>query len=200
MDAFESLIAMLLRHQGYWITPSFKVELTKEEKRSVGLASSPRWELDLIAYRGATNEVLVVECKSFLDSTGVVFRHGKFEPEKRYKLFSNPQLRSVVLNRLASQLQATQACGDAPNTKLCLAAGKIARKTDRAGLAQHFAANDWGLFDEEWIYRELKSASQKGYENDVAFVVSKLLLRREAREHPEAGMTKGPRERLNRGA
>jgi hypothetical protein len=52
MDAFESLIAMLLRHEGYWTTPSFKIELTKKEKVSIGKASSPRWELDLIAYKG----------------------------------------------------------------------------------------------------------------------------------------------------
>src|SRR5262245_43986030 len=58
MDAFESLISMLLRHQGYWTTPSFKVELTKEEKRNIGRTSSPRWELDLVAYKGSTNEVL----------------------------------------------------------------------------------------------------------------------------------------------
>jgi len=65
MDAFESLVAMLLRHDGYWTIPSFKVNLTKEEKRAIGRHSSPRWELDLIAYKGSTNEILAVECKSF---------------------------------------------------------------------------------------------------------------------------------------
>ena len=95
MDAFESLVSMLLRHQGYWTTSSFKVELTKEEKRQIGMPSSPRWELDLLAYKGSKNEVLAVECKSLLDSTGVVFRNGKFEPEKHYKLLSDPILRSV---------------------------------------------------------------------------------------------------------
>jgi hypothetical protein len=177
MDAFESLIAMLLRHQGYWTMPSFKVELTKEEKRSVGLPSSPRWELDLIAYKGSTNEVLVVECKSYIDSRGVMFRHGKFEPEERYKLFTNGGLRSVVLNRLALQLQATGSCAPSPAIRLCLAAGNIAANSDREGLARHFEANNWGLFDEAWVRRELRAAADKGYENDVAFVVSKLILR-----------------------
>jgi hypothetical protein len=54
MDAFESVIAMLLRREGYWIHPSFKVELTKEEKRQVGKHSTPRWEIDLIAYNALT--------------------------------------------------------------------------------------------------------------------------------------------------
>ena len=33
MDAFESVIAMLLQREGYWVYPRFKVQLTKEEKK-----------------------------------------------------------------------------------------------------------------------------------------------------------------------
>lgn len=177
MDAFEGLISMLLRHDGYWTTPSFKVDLTKEEKRRIRRASSPRWELDVVAYKGSTNEVLAVECKSFLDSTGVIFRNGTFEPERRYKLFTDDVLRSVVLERIAKQLQDTGACAPSPRVRLCLAAGKIARKSDRNGLLQHFASKGWLLFDLCWVRERLLKASQRGYENDVAFVVSKLLLR-----------------------
>jgi len=177
VDAFESLIAMLLRHKGYWVTPSFKVELTKEQKRAIGLPSSPRWELDLIAYQGATNQVLVVECKSFLDSPGVCFRNGRFEPEKRYKLFSNELLRSVVFGNLSNQLQINGTCAASPTIRLCLAAGKIASRSDRDALTRHFETNNWELFDDTWIRDELKASAEKGYENDVAFVVSKLLLR-----------------------
>jgi len=50
MNAFEALIALLLRRQGYWVQTSFKVKLTKAEKRRIGRPSSPRWELDLVAY------------------------------------------------------------------------------------------------------------------------------------------------------
>jgi hypothetical protein len=177
MDAFESLISMLLRHDGYWTTPSFKVELTKQEKRLIGRSSSPRWEIDLVAYKGSTNELLAVECKSFLDSTGVIFRNGSFEPTQRYKLFTDPTLRKVVLNRLRRQIVKTGACASAPTVRLCMAAGKIAGKTDRDDFAAHFAKMRWWLFDEEWIKTRLLAASKRGYENDVAFVVSKLLLR-----------------------
>src|SRR6266566_4927859 len=134
MDAFESLISMLLRHEGYWTTPNFKVKLTPADKKRIGRESSPRWELDLIAYKPSINEVLAVECKSLLDSTGVVFRNGKFEPEKHYKLFSETILRSVVLKRLVKQLQKSGACIGSPQVRLCLAMGKIATKTDRDGL------------------------------------------------------------------
>lgn len=80
MDAFESLVSMLLRHQGYWTTPSFKVELTKDEKVQIGRPSSPRWELDLIAYEASKNEVGAIECKSLLDSRGVHFLRGSILP------------------------------------------------------------------------------------------------------------------------
>jgi hypothetical protein len=33
----------------------------------------PAGEPDLLAYRGTENEVLVVKCKSYLDSRGVLF-------------------------------------------------------------------------------------------------------------------------------
>ncbi len=179
MDAFESLVSMLLRHQGYWTTPSFKVELTKAEKVKIDRESSPRWEIDLVAYKGSTNEVLAVECKSLLDSRGVTFRNGKFEPEERYKLFTDKILRSVVLKRLGKQLQETGACAKFPRIKLCLAIGKIASKSDPDDLERHFKRNRWLLFDPEWVRVQLRNAATRGYENDVAFVVSKLLLRRD---------------------
>lgn len=184
MDAFESLMSMLLRHNGYWTIPSFKVELTKSEKREINRFSSPRWEIDLVAYKGSTNEVLAVECKSFLDSRGVMFQAGEFKPPKRYKMFADSALRRVVLKRLAEQLVETGACADKPRVRLCLAAGKIAGGTDLIGLKSHFEANGWTLFDDAWIRTRLTTASERGYENDVAFVVSKLLLRKR-RAEPE---------------
>lgn len=186
MDAFESLVSMLLRHDGYWTIPSFKVKLTKEEKRAIGRHSSPRWELDLVAYKGSTNEVLAVECKSFLDSTGVTFRNGKFEPENRYKLFNDEVLRSVVFKRLAKQLVETGATAASPKVTLCLAIGKTANRSDAEGLKRHFCDKRWRLFDVEWLRERLRLASQGGYENDVAFVVSKILLRDKATFHAES--------------
>ena len=75
MDAFEDVVAGLLEREGYWIRRSFKVELTKAEKRRVDKASAPRWKIDLIAYKPSTSTILAVECKSFLNSMGV-FHHA----------------------------------------------------------------------------------------------------------------------------
>jgi hypothetical protein len=175
MDAFESLVAMFLKREGYWTSTSFKVELTRQEKIDIALPSCPRWEIDVLAYKGSTNELLAVECKSFLDSAGVTFRHGKFEPEKRYKLFVGERIWPVVKRRLKRQLFSRGACAKSPKVTLCLAAGHIANKSDRKGLEAHFASRGWRLLDENWLRERLDEASQSGYENDVAHVVAKLL-------------------------
>jgi hypothetical protein len=182
MDAFESLIAMLLRRDGYWTATSVRVELTKVEKIKNGRRSSPRWEIDIVAYRGSTNELLVVECKSFLDSTGVKFRNGKFESEERYKLFSNKLLRDTVLRRLKRQLVAKGSCPQNLKARLCMAAGHIAGVTDRKALLDHFKSHGWLLFDEEWILNKLSEAAATSFENDVAHVVAKLLIRQRKSE------------------
>ena len=176
MDAFEAVISMLLRHDGYWTTPSFKVELTKAEKVAIGRHSSPRWELDLVAYCAAKNEILIVECKSYLDSGGVLFRNGLFQTPNRYKLFTDDTLRNVVVDRMTAQLLERGSCRAKPKVTLCLAAGKFAGSNDLKGLRSHFKANHWQLFEPKWIHEGLRRAATKGYENDIAFVVSKLLL------------------------
>ena len=78
MDAFEQVVAEVLWREGYWVRTSVKVELTKEDKRAIQLPSSPRWELDVVAYRARDNHLKVVECKSYLDSPGVRLR--AFDP------------------------------------------------------------------------------------------------------------------------
>jgi hypothetical protein len=177
MDAFEALIAMLLRHDGYWVTPSYKVQLSKEEKVSIGRASSPRWEIDLLAYKPTTNEILAVECKSFLDSTGVVFRNGEFAQPKRYKLFAEDRIWPVVRQRLRAQLLEKKACLLDTTFTLALAIGNLAKKSDEAGLVSHFEHRGWHLFRRNWIVGRLKDAANQGYENDIAFIVAKLLKR-----------------------
>ncbi|MEX2092826.1 MAG: hypothetical protein WD971_09125 [Pirellulales bacterium] len=177
MDAFENLIAMLLRRDGYWTSTSFKVELTKEDKHAIERSSSPRWEIDVVAYKGSINELLAVECKSYLDSNGIKFRNDCFEPPTAYKMFSDPTLRKVVLNRLKRQLSSTGACAKNLKVKLCLAAGHIASVTKRDELKSYFEKHGWELFDEQWIFDQLEKAAKSGYENDVAHVVAKLITR-----------------------
>ena len=177
MDAFESVVAMLLRRDGYWVMSSFKVLLVTDEKRRIGRPTSPRWEIDLVAYKGSTNQLLAIECKSYLDSVGVIFRNSTFDIPARYKLFTEPKLRSVVLGRMATQLHESGACASKPKITLCLATGKIASRTDRDGMKRHFQDNGWLLFDDEWVRERLGNTANAGYENDVSYVVAKLLRR-----------------------
>jgi hypothetical protein len=180
MNAFEQLVSEILWMEGYWVRTSVKAELTKEEKRKIGLPSAPRWELDIVAYSGRENLLRVVECKSYIDSRGVAMRAFDGTDErfgKRFKLFANEALRRVVFERLSQQLAVSGACAPNPTVKLCLACGRIASDTDRKGLHRHFEQMGWELWDESWLRQKLKSMSERGYEDQVSAVVSKLLLR-----------------------
>lgn len=180
MDAFEQLVSEILWMEGYWVRTSVKVELTKEEKRQIGRPSSPRWELDIVAYSGRDNLLRVVECKSYLDSRGVIlnaFNGTDMKGAERYKLFSDATLRQVVFKRLQLQFAASGACLPDAEVRLCLACGRIASDLDRTGLHTHFADKGWELWDEPWLRERLKVMSGRSYENQVSAVVAKLLLR-----------------------
>lgn len=177
MDAFEQLVAEALFSQGYWVETSVKVILTKEEKEKIGRKSSPRWELDLVAYRPCDNEMLIVECKSFLDSTGVQWAELQdSHPSTRYKLFKEPVLREVVLNRLRLQMASQGRCSDDVKLRLGMAMGK-AKNGDEAVLRSHFELNGWLLLGPDWLRARLSELAGMSYSNQVSAIVSKLLLR-----------------------
>ena len=179
MDAFEKVIEQIIRQEGYWTRTSFKVELTKPEKVAIGRPSSPRWELDVVGYNAARNEIRIIECKSYLDSPGVHYQH--FNPAnkgaKRYKLFVEPRTREVVLRRLALQLTHQGLCAPNPKVKLALAAGKVSKgETEIKAL---FKRRGFIWYGPDWVRKKLEELSTTGYENEVASVVSKLLLRKQ---------------------
>jgi hypothetical protein len=178
MDSFEQVVATILDRAGYWVRTSVKVNLTREDKLAISRPSAPRWEIDVVAYGGRDNELLVVECKSYLDSAGVraaSFDGPKAAEETRYKLFSDETLRRVVLSRLETQLVEQGFCPPGTKARLCLAAGNI--HGDPAPLRAFFAANDWKLFERRWLISGLEALATESYENSIASVVAKLLLR-----------------------
>jgi hypothetical protein len=181
MDAFERVIATILEQDGYWVRSSFKVDLTKEEKRRIGKPTIPRPEIDLVAYRGQTNALFAVECKSYLDSTGVsmaAFDGSSATLANRFKLFCDDNWRAIVEARLIQQMESTGMSGRRPRVTWVLAAGKIASDQDREHLERHFLAKGWQLWDVEWIVSRLEGIADRGYENDVVSMVAKLLERR----------------------
>jgi hypothetical protein len=181
MNAFESVVAMVLRREGYWTQTSFKVELSKEQKRAIGRPSSPRWEIDLVAYRGRTNEVLAVECKSYLDSSGVGFDGVTLSPAGRYKLFTDEPLRETVLAQVRDQLFHSGACAASPKVTLCLAAGKLKYPKREHELKSYFDEKRWRFIGPAEIRGYLSKCVDASYEDDVAFVVAKILARAEGK-------------------
>jgi hypothetical protein len=175
MDAFEQVVSEILWNKGHWVWTSFKVELTSDDKRAIGRPTSPRWELDIVAYDAPKNIIHVVECKSYLDNPGLGMRWVTSD-RGRMKLFTEPTLRKVVFNRLKEQMVDEGRCRPNPEIKLALACGNT-KKQKREDLRVHFHTNGWTLLDEEWINNGLEEVSRGGYENKVSSVVAKLALR-----------------------
>ena len=183
MDAFRSLIVMLLERRGFWVRSGFKVNLTKLDKLSICHPTCPRWEIDIVAYKGAANELWLVECKSQLDSWGVKFSSFTKEGPNGYRFFTDANLRRVVTNRVVAQLEETGSCQSTPTTTLCLATGKIRNEADRHSVREYFKRSGWVLWDDEWISSALCDFSKGSYEDDVARLVATFLLRAQQRKN-----------------
>lgn len=178
MDAFEQLAADLFWDEGYWVRTGFKVDLTREDKLRIGRHSSPRWEIDLVAWSAQKNELLALECKSYLDSGGVHAAH--FLPgakyAHRYKLFHDSELRDTVLGRLKSQCVERGLCSADAAVRLGLVHGH-ATSGNALRLKEIFEHSGWLLFGPCWIKSRLMQLAAGSYENSTAAVVAKLLLR-----------------------
>lgn len=179
MDHFENIIAGLLENEGYWLRRSFKVEVTKEEKRTIGKHSIPRPEIDLLAYKASVNKVIVMEVKSYLDSGGVSYQHiaqNTTIPEGRYKLFTCSNYRQIVFGRLKNQLIENGMANKETLITLGLAAGKIYQNRE-SDIRQLFDRNQWLLWGPLDIKNKLCAQAMRGYENDASIITAKILLR-----------------------
>jgi len=180
MNAFEQIVAGLFRAEGYWTITGYRVDLTKQEKRETGKPSLPRPEIDILAYRGSTNELIWIECKSYLDSPGV--RYSSFtNPEdpgfQRYKVFNDTRYREVIRTALINQTVRLKLTPPTPTLSYCLVAGKVYRESDKVNLQGHFSQRGWLFFDDSWLKERLKNAAESQYEDDTAMVVAKIIQR-----------------------
>ena len=178
MEALERIVGELLRLDGYWVHNSYKVKLEKEDKRKLGTPTMPEPVLDLVAYKGNSNTVVVVECKNFLDSAGVQFRSfvdREHRSASRYKLFNQQERREVVFGRLENQLLSAGFVADEPEITLGLAASKFKSKEDRELTTAHFNERGWILWDDTWLLDRLRKMAQRGYENNTVRVIARVL-------------------------
>lgn len=180
MNAFEQIVAKLLNQEGYWTRIGYRVNLTKAEKREIGKHSMARPEIDILAYRPVENEILWVECKSYLDSRGVVAQaimDINHRYAGRYKLFTQHKFRQVTSEALVAQLVERKLVLPNPDLRYCLIAGKMATEGDREQLAAFFNQQGGLFYDEHWVKTRLELFANRAYEDDEAMIVAKLFSR-----------------------
>ena len=179
MEYFEAIVKTLLEHEGYWVRQSFKVNLTKQEKKQIGKPSIPRPEIDLLAFKAKSQEVLVLEAKSYLDSPGVRLADIQEEfqiQEGRYKMFTCTNYRNVVLNRLMQDLKDLGMVGDEIKIKLGLVAGHIYQGRSEE-IRNYFTSKGWFFWSPGDIRDKVNALAAKGYENEPAIITAKILMR-----------------------
>ena len=179
MDHFEAIIKTLLEHEGFWVRQSYKVNVTKQEKRDIGKHSIPRPEIDLLAFKQNENHVYAIEAKSYLDSPGVKFADLKEEydvPAGRYKLFTCKNYRSIVLRRLKSDLVETNMADAETTISLGLVAGNVYQNRND-DIRELFDAQGWLFWSPENVRDKVNALAEKGYENEPAIITAKILMR-----------------------
>jgi len=186
MNAFEDIVRLYLEEEGYWVRQSVKVNISKEAKREIGLPTMPRPEIDLVALNMKENELLLVEVKSFLDSQGVYFGHsaiGEFPPDewatKRYRLFADRTFREVVTKRLREEFLEKGLINERTRINYALAVGKFYSPKDGADTKAFFEEKGWKLFTPQEIKEKIRELAGKGWEDNLATITAKLILRGE---------------------
>jgi hypothetical protein len=178
MDAFESIIALSLSEQGFWVKQGVKLDISKKHKRIIGTHSMPRPEIDIVAYKPAEKLLLLVEVKSYLDSTGVQYRDviGEGKGSERYKLFTNKNFRKVVTQQIIKDYKQAGLISTEVKVNYALTAGKI-KNGDEEKIQTYFNKNKWVLFTPKQVSKVLKDLANKGYDNNPVIVAAKLILR-----------------------
>lgn len=192
MELFEGIIKTLLEHEGYWVRQSFKVNLTKEEKRVIGKHSIPRPEIDLLAFKPGTNSMIVLEAKSYFDSPGVkiseLLEHHEI-PEGRYKLFTCENYRNIVFTRLIKDLVHYGLAESDINLQLGLVAGNVYQnKSD--DIAEYFDSNGWFFWSPETVKHKVNALAELSYENNTAIITAKILMRGNESQATRNSMTR----------
>ncbi len=184
MNAFEDIIKMYLEEEGYWVRQSVKVDITKDDKKALGLPSMPRPEIDIVAIKVKDNELLLVEVKSFLDSYGVYWQvvcgeidknDEYYEVAKHYRLFTNRKFRKIVTQRLREAYLKIGLINERTKINYAFAVGKFHSDSEeriRAYFSKH--GRNWKLFAPTDIKEWIRKLSDKGWEDNLVIMTSKL--------------------------
>jgi hypothetical protein len=179
MDAFEKIIGQLLQEEKYWVKHSVKIELTLEEKRSINKPSTPRPEIDIVAYDVNRDTVYLLEVKSYLDSPGVRYDEVAIEQKEqsgRYKLLTAKNYRNVLSASLKRDWIEQGLIGAKTAISLGLIAGKIYRGQEEE-MAEYFNMQGWLFWGPSIIREKMLLLAGKGYENNAVTIAAKILTR-----------------------
>ena len=180
VDQFEAVIRTLLEADHYWVQSSFKLELDDDGRRQIGNKYVPRPEIDLLALKFSSNEVLAVEAKSFIDSAGVRLadlekRHRR--PEGRYKLFTSIRYRNTVLSLIKEQLCEHGMANAKTKMKLMLAVGNVSGN-NTAAIADLARDREYDFWSPTIVKEKVTALERTKWINDPVVITSKILLRK----------------------
>jgi hypothetical protein len=184
MDAFEKIIGQLLEEDKYWVRHSVKVNLDKNEKKKIGKATTPRPEIDIVAYDAVADMLYLLEVKSFIDSKGVVYEQVAIQQTQQlgpYKLLTAKSYRDTITNRLLKDWKRDKIIRPSTTVNFGLIAGKVHSNKKNPhrekDLETYFNQKGWFFWGPTSIKQKLTNLSVKGYENNVITITAKILTR-----------------------
>ena len=180
MDQFEFIVKTLLEAEGYWLRQSQKVELTKAEKIKLGNPTMPRPEIDLVAYKAKDNTVLVMEVKSYLDSSaGETLKDinkNTEKPSEGYKLLTCTPYRDQVVECLRSQMLEAGLIRQDTKFGFGLALGHV-KEAQAVEIRKYLDGIGWVFWSQQDIREKVEALADRGYENSAVVLTAKILLR-----------------------
>ena len=162
IDKFENIVTTLLEEEGFWVRHKFKVSVSLEEKKQIGKQSSPKPEIDMLAFNLRTNEVLALDVKAYLDSPGAklsLLQEEHDVPTGRFKLFTSERYRSLVLARLLQDLITLGMANAETKVRLGMIAGKVNQGQSEA-IREHMVAHDWLFWSPDDVKAKVAARNQ----------------------------------------
>lgn len=182
MDAFESIVCSLLEQEGYWVRSQFRVELDPEDKRDLMNPTMPDPIIDVLAYDPTENVLIIIEVKSYLDSSGVHLKDIDSKNDRgHYRILTNKD----YFEKIASKLRVHKLCKDmisrGASINRGLAAGKVANTRENDGkesekIVEFMKKQGWWYWSPQEISERVRNLVKLRYTNEVLVMGAKVLL------------------------
>ncbi len=179
MNAFEHIVELYLQEKNYWTRHSVKVELTKADRAKLKLPTTPRAEIDLVAYNPVSDVLVLIEVKSYFDNPGLTIGELNGTDKNnanRCKLLNNKLFQKVVTDRLVEDFLNRKLIKKSTEIKYALAVGKVQQKSLTAVKA-YLTKNKkkkYLYFDPSDIKQTIKNLAEKGWEDNIIIVTAKI--------------------------